>query len=220
MHCHGWINSIKKGMTMSPSPPRTENKPKKIGRLLLFGTQAWSIWWWNAEWQLVELESSRHIDGILTTDGDIFPLGAKTVYLDTRFGDKSITAFRFTRDLAMNHIKYDKRQTDRALYSMQWYRDYIPKLCALLGCDYIKRIKNCGPVTILTKVLPKYILNDDKASLSQFEMFWRDTWNLSSWQLTCINNHLCFGNLTMESLALYHWIHFHWISVKMSGGAR
>lgn len=95
----------------------------------------------KVEWQLVELESSRCIDGILlTTDGDIFPLGAKTVYLDTRFGDKSITAFHFTRDLAMNHVEYDKRQTDKALYSMQWYRDYIPELCALLGCDYIKRI--------------------------------------------------------------------------------
>lgn len=86
----------------------------------------------EAEWQLVELERIGCVDGILATDSDIFPLGANTVYLDTRFGDKSITAFLCTRDLAMDHVVYEKKQLTKC--SASWNgvvtvsRSFVPSL--------------------------------------------------------------------------------------------
>ena len=86
----------------------------------------------EAEWQLVQMESENIISAVMTTDGDAIILGAKTVLFDVDFNKKKWKVYRQHDLIAGNSplSAYDPKN---------W-----PAIACMLGSDYHARIPDVG----------------------------------------------------------------------------
>ena len=87
----------------------------------------------EAEWQLVSLQKDGFIDGIYTTDGDIYPLGGNKVVSDLDF--------KTGKCFIINSNDVIKKGASGKLRD---YEDSLPVLSAFLGNDYIPRVHKIG----------------------------------------------------------------------------
>jgi 5'-3' exonuclease len=113
----------------------------------------------EAEWQLVYLEMIGEIHGMITQDSDVLVLGAKVALLDVKFHDEASKR---------NCAFFEFSEVFEREGPLVHWKDHMPELAAFLGCDFCERVKKNGPVTILSLVLPSYILLKDDASRFSF----------------------------------------------------
>ena len=103
----------------------------------------------KAEAQLVELENKKHINAIISHDGDAIILGCNTLIIDNTFG-KHLKAFIF------------ERETD--LEMIQQFHNHLPEMAIFLGCNYCPRLCGNSAKTVINEVLPGYLIALSKIS--------------------------------------------------------
>jgi 5'-3' exonuclease len=91
----------------------------------------------EAEWQLVKLEMDDKINGIISTDGDNIMLGAKDLYINTIFHNK--TFVHLSREAVID------TPPDVKKYDFKPVQNLLPELGASLGCNYMNQIPGHGP---------------------------------------------------------------------------
>lgn len=82
----------------------------------------------EADWQLVELEKSGIIDGIITVDSDLLVLGGRLVIMDLNRLSGTFACRVYRRDIWMGQI-------------LQMDETQVLNLVCLLGTDYLDNIK-------------------------------------------------------------------------------
>lgn len=100
----------------------------------------------EAEWQLVYALREGQIDAIMSTDGDCIVLGASCIFIK----DNNARGPR-----KFHLYKKDEVLAERSPYVLRKYPETDwPFLSILFGNDYVDRIPNAGPQTILKKIFP------------------------------------------------------------------
>jgi len=89
----------------------------------------------EAEWQLAKLEKDGKIDGIISTDGDNFILGAKNLYINTNFHNKTFDHLSREAvintppdDMISNRFKICFRNSVPPLAATTWIRFQVMNL--------------------------------------------------------------------------------------------
>jgi hypothetical protein len=114
------------------------------------------------------LEQISTIDGILTEDGDTVALGARNVYIN--FNHYSSTAAQYDHDLVLEtpimvDLSTKKSSGKRFLFDWPKYKNNLPELACLLGCDYIDNIPFKSVSSFLSDsngIFYKYLTASDK----------------------------------------------------------
>jgi exonuclease-1 len=89
---------------------------------------------YEAEWQLVSLETDGLTDGTLTSDSDLFPLGSTTMIFDLDSAGNCIV------------VKREDARQCADLGGGRWDDETIARYSALCGCDYVQRVSGQGKV--------------------------------------------------------------------------
>lgn len=122
----------------------------------------------EAEWQLVYLESKNMIDGIISEDGDTIILGGLNVYLGMSMN--SSTVFHYSRKKLME--EYDTYKHPESTLNLPADANHLVPMANFLGNDFIRNIDGVGPTAILRGpncLLRRYIVSVDKVQfLTQY----------------------------------------------------
>jgi hypothetical protein len=91
----------------------------------------------ESDWQLVQLEMEGKTDGTLSEDSDLLPLGSKC--LISKFSLKSSDVVVISSDEAREVV-------GKKITGGEWTRVQFIDYCIFMGCDYVPKMENFGPV--------------------------------------------------------------------------
>lgn len=124
-------------MTEKKSIRITDKQVNDLQKLFKYLSVPYIVAKGEADPLLCKLCDDGIIDGVLAEDMDMLTYGATSL----------LTGYKNNNNMELKVYEI-KDILDKMDISMDQFRD----MCILLGCDYLKRLPKCGPVTVVSKI--------------------------------------------------------------------